>query len=103
MLDVTKAFDTVNHELLLNKLWHYGIRGNAHWLLSPYLTNRMQYVDLNNFNFSLQRIEYGASQGSTLGQLLLLTFINDGANATVTIPRLYADDTCLILNDHSSK
>ena len=51
MLDLTKSFDTVNHELLLNKLWHYGIHGTARKLLSSYLTNRMQYVDLNIFNW----------------------------------------------------
>ena len=45
MLDLTKAFDTENHELLLNKLWHHRTRGTAHKLLSSYLTNRMQHVD----------------------------------------------------------
>ena len=63
----------------------------------------MQYVDLNKFNSSFQRIEYGVPQGSTLGSLLSLIFINDIANATNTIPRLYANDPCLILNDHSPK
>ena len=54
MLDLIKAFDTVIRELLLNILWHYGIRGTAHKLLSSYLMNRMQYVDLNKFDSSFQ-------------------------------------------------
>ena len=58
-------------------------------------------IDLNKFNSSLQRIEYRVPQESTQGPLLFLIFINDIANATITIPRLYADDTCLILNNHS--
>ena len=103
MVDLTKAFDTVNHELLLNKLEQYRIRETAHSLLSSYLTNRMQYIDLNKFNSSFQRIKYGVSQGSTPSPLLFLIFINDITNATIIIPRLYADDTCLILNDHSPK
>ena len=67
MLDLTKAFDTVNYELLLNKVWHHGTRGTAYKLLSPYLTNRKQYVDLNKFNSFFQRIEYGFPQELSLG------------------------------------
>ena len=61
----------------------------------------MQYVDLNKFNLSLQEIEYGVPQGSALDSLLFLNFIVDIANATVTIPRLCADDPCLIVNELS--
>ena len=66
MLDLTKAFDTVNLELLLNKLRHYGIRKNAHRSISFYLANRLQYVGVNKLNFFLRRIEYGVRQKSTL-------------------------------------
>ena len=63
----------------------------------------MQYVDKNNSNLSSRRIGYGVLQESRLGQLLFLNFINDIANSTNTIPRLYADDTCSIFNIHSPK
>ena len=49
-IDLTKAFDTVNHSILLNKLQHYGIRGNVHKLFTSYLSNRKQYVKVNNIN-----------------------------------------------------
>ena len=71
MSDLTKAFDTVNHELFLNSLWHCPICETAHRLLSSYLTNRLYYVDLHKFNFSLQRIKYEVLQGSTLAPRLI--------------------------------
>ena len=58
MLNLTEAFNTLSHELLVNKLWHYAFHETAYRLLLSSFTNRMQYVDLNKFSSSLQRIDY---------------------------------------------
>ena len=100
-LDLIKAFDTVCHERLLIKLHHYGFRGKAHKLIASYLSNQTQYVSLGDISSSLQYIQLGVPQGSTLGPLLFLLYINDLPNATDSLPRLFADDTCLILSHPS--
>ena len=94
-LDIRKAFDSVNHAILLNKLEHYGIRGVCHKLFSSYLENRKQYVCVNNVKSSLQRIKSGVPQGSVLGPILFLLYINDLPNTLSSPPRLFADDTFL--------
>ena len=96
MLDLKKAFDFVTHTILLSKLDHYGIRGNAHKLLSSYLSNRRQYVNINNLKSDTQSINYGVSQGAVLGPLLFLLYINNLENSVNNTPRLFADDTCII-------
>ena len=68
-LDLSKAFDTVNHNILIHKLDHYGIRGKALYFLKSYLGNREQYVNLNNFKSNKSSINVGAPQGSVLGPL----------------------------------
>ena len=96
LIDFKKAFDTVCHKILLNKLAHYGIRGVAFKLLSSYLTYRKQFVNSNGLHSKLKDIKYGVPQGSSLGPLLFLIYVNDLQNAVDCTPRLFADDTCLI-------
>jgi len=93
-IDLRKAFDTVNHDILLNKLDHYGIRGTAlHWFHS-YLSDRKQFVFHNGESSKLQSINCGVPQGSVLGPLLFLLYINDLPNVSNILQfYLFADDT----------
>ena len=93
-IDLRKAFDTVNHNILLTKLEHYGIRGIAVNWFKSYLTNRKQYVFLNGESSKLQQITCGVPQGSVLGPLLFLLYINDLPNVSKVLKfYLFADDT----------
>ena len=95
-IDLSKAFDTLDHQILLHKLFNYGIRGPAHALLTSYLNDRQQYVDFNGVSSDILGIKYGVPQGSILGPLLFLLYMNDIFNCYVS-PNvkfvLYADDT----------
>ena len=97
LFDLNKAFDTVQHDILLRKLKHYGIRGTAQNLIASFLMNRQQYVSLHNAQSHKMYITCGVPQGSVLGPLLFTLYINDIVNCTSSTPRLFADDTCLIL------
>jgi len=101
LLGLKKAFDTVCHEILLNKLKIYGIRGVAKNSFASFLKNRYQYVTINSCNSSKININYGVPQGSVLGLLLFLLYINDLPNCTASSLKLYADDTCLIVTGNS--
>ena len=95
-LDIKKAFDTVSHDILIQKLEHYGIRGIANDLLNSYLRSRKQFVMVDEIEHSdLFQIKSGVPQGSTLGPLLFLLYINDLVNSTSATTILFADDTCL--------
>ena len=91
-VDLKKAFDTVNHAILLSKLKSYGIRGIAFDLLRSYLSGRTQYSSFNNCKSKTREITCGVPQGSTLGPLLFLVYVNDMNLASRLRLNLFADD-----------
>ena len=98
-MDLSKAFDTVNYEILFKKLNHYGIRGKALGWIKSYLSNRFQFVHFNNCASTLTLITCEVPQGSILGPLLFLIYINDICNvSSVAKLILFADDTNLFFS-----
>ena len=97
-IDLKKAFDTVDHSILVTKLDHYGIRGVAKQWLSSYLENRKQYVCFNGTDSGFLPITCGVPQGSILGPTLFLLYVNDLCNVSTRLTSiLFADDTsCFI-------
>ena len=103
-IDLQKAFDTVDHEILLNKLTHYGIRGVANQWFKTYITERYQLVSINGFKSTPKLIRFGVPQGSVLGPLLFLIYINDLHNSiTHSTVHHFADDTNLLYSSKSLK
>ena len=103
-VDLQKAFDTVNHDILISKLEHYGIRGTANQWFSSYLTNRTQYVSILGYDSSTKTISHGVPQGSVLGPLLFLIYINDLHKAIKNSKVFhFADDTNLLNISNSPK
>ena len=92
-LDLSKAFDTISHNILLHKLDHYGIRGVCKDRFASYLSNRKQYTTINDHTSSLLNITTGVPQGSILGPILLLIYINDICYISNLKLLCFADDT----------
>ena len=103
-VDLQKAFDTVNHEILLEKLKHYGIRGITNEWFKSYLTNRRQYVSIYGYDSDVKVLSHGVPQGSVLGPLLFLLYIND-LHFAIKHSNVYhfADDTNLLHINESFK
>ena len=95
-LDLTKAFDTLDHEILFAKLEHYGIRDVALQWIKSYFSYRRQFVRINQTCSSTQTIKCGVPQGSILGRLFFILYINDHPRASkLTESLLFADDTSI--------
>ena len=99
LIDFSKAFDMVDHEILLNKLNNYGIRGIANDWFKSYLSDRTQYVTINGRKSSNRDMLYGVPQGSILGPLLFIIYINDFPNVCENCTFiLYADDANILIS-----
>ena len=101
-LDLSKAFDCINHDILIKKLEKYGIRSLPLKLLESYLTNRLQYTNVNNIPSDTNKITCGVPQVSKLSALLFIIYVNDMPRSTKINVRLFADDTNLTINHQKS-
>jgi len=98
-IDLAKAFDTLDHKILLAKLEHYGVRGLALQWFKSYLSDRKQYVIINGVSSELKNVSFGVPQGSILGPLLFILYINDVSSCSELLSFiLFADDTNLFFS-----
>ena len=99
-VDLSKAFDTLNHDILTEKLNYYGARRIPNLLIKSFLSNRYQYVKYNNSNSSMQEINCGVPQGLILDPLLYLLYVNDMDNGSRLLQFiLFADDTNILYSN----
>ena len=103
-VDLQKVFDTVDHQILLAKLNHYGIRGVSNDWFKSYLSNRNQYVSINGYESALAALNCGVTQVSVLGSLLFLLYIN-ALNQAIKFCKVqnFADKTNLLFLSNSNK
>ena len=102
-LDLAKAFDTVDHNILLNKLNKYGVRGLPAKLITNYLQNRTQQTVIDNIKSDVLKINCGVPQGSILGPPIFNLYINDIVEASKFTIKLFADDACLLYSSKDPK
>ena len=103
-IDLSKAFDTVDHKILISKLKNYDVRGNNLNWFENYLNNRKQFIAYNNKYISFETITCGVPQGSILGPLLLLIYGNDlNEVSKILDPIMFADDTNFFYSHHHKK
>ena len=98
-LDLRRAFDCVPHNILLAKHKDYGIRGPSNRLIKTFF-NRTQSTSINGIDLEIKPVKYRVAQGLILRPLLFLLYINDLPNSTCSLPRLFDNDTCLILSSN---
>ena len=102
-IDLKKAFDTVNHRILIEKMQRYGIRGHILDWFKSYLNNRKQFTHINHTNSDLNSISCGVPQGSILGPLLFILYINDISNISHLMHTiLFADDTTILIKSDTA-
>ena len=101
-IDVSKTFDSINHDIFLSKLEHYGIRGIANSWFHSYITYRFQHTESANFSSLLRLITAGVPQGSILGPILYILCVND-IYSVCNIAKcvMYADDTTILISSSS--
>ena len=104
LIDLKKAFDTVDHSILLDKLEHYGVRGTTNRLIRSYLEDRTQYVVYDGYESDRGQLNCGLPQGSVLGPLFFLLYVNDMVRACPELELvLFADDTNIFAQDKDPK